>query len=659
MAARCALRRAVWALLISSLPCYSADLLFLRSSQEPSTGQRQLEIASQFYGLNLRVLAGDDEAAVGKAIDQKATAAVAIAADALPRVDEQSMLRRLNRRPGGSVPLLILGLTPETDPAVLRAWSGGAVLACKRAVAAESLEYVVGRDTELAGPLADFSIPFSGTNPAYFVTADRGNNNLQQITELRGGGRVFPVFVRAGVGQVRVFLLSTFYPASELLVALNKGPMLSAFADIAPVMLFTKYSAGDRGWHTIHHYANFTIDDPWLREPYGFLTYKGLLAEMEKHNFHSTIAFIPWNYDRSEPQVVELIRSHPERFSICIHGDNHDHKEFTDYKSKPLATQIYDVKQSLARMQKFQSLTGISYDKVMVFPHSIAPEKTLEALKTDNFLATVNSSNVPMGEADPALIPFALRPVTLSFAKFASIRRYEVGAQISKSFIAMNAFLGNPIFLYCHHDFFANGIGAFDPVADEVNEIQPDTRWRSLGEIVRHLYLVKARQDSGYDVLAFSSDFLLENPGNQNSIFYVRREEGEHPAIRSVTIDGRSCPYRLEDGYLEFNVAIPATGRSHVRIAYANDLELNAVSISKHSIRDYFLRRASDFRDITLPQYAVGRALIRVYYEREMTPTALFACFGVLLVCLAGGAWWWRKTGRNSQLRKTSITAAH
>ena len=104
--------------------------------------------------------------------------------------------------------------------------------------------------------------------------------------------------------------------------------VVDSFAEVAPVMMFVKYSAGDRGWHAPYHYANFTIDDPWLREPYGRLSYEGLLKEMEKHNFHTTIAFIPWNYDRSEASVVTLFREHPDRFSISIHGDNHDHGEF-------------------------------------------------------------------------------------------------------------------------------------------------------------------------------------------------------------------------------------------------------------------------------------------------------------------------------------------
>ena len=47
-------------------------------------------------------------------------------------------------------------------------------------------------------------------------------------------------------------------------------------------------------------------------------------------------------------------------------------------------------------MKEFKKLTGIPFDSVMIFPHKIAPEKTLGLLKKYNFLATVNASNIPI-----------------------------------------------------------------------------------------------------------------------------------------------------------------------------------------------------------------------------------------------------------------------
>jgi len=93
-----------------------------------------------------------------------------------------------------------------------------------------------------------------------------------------------------------------------------------------------------------------------LIEPYGHLSYKKLLDAMRESNFHTTIAFIPWNFDRSRREVVDLLRDSQTRISFCIHGNNHDHEEFAD--SKPLDTQEANIRQAIARMEMFKELTG-------------------------------------------------------------------------------------------------------------------------------------------------------------------------------------------------------------------------------------------------------------------------------------------------------------
>jgi hypothetical protein len=67
-------------------------------------------------------------------------------------------------------------------------------------------------------------------------------------------------------------------------------------------------------------YANIIIDDPLLRENYGYLNYRKLLDLMDKHNFFSTIAFIPWNYKRTDKKIAALFKERPDRFSLCVHG---------------------------------------------------------------------------------------------------------------------------------------------------------------------------------------------------------------------------------------------------------------------------------------------------------------------------------------------------
>src|SRR5579862_9704120 len=128
-----------------SLFCCSADMVLIRSAGETPSEQRELEIASEFYGLDLRVVtAGDSADQILTSIRRSATVAVAIEADALANVDQKALLRALHRTGGSNVPLLILGITPETNPTLLKAWSGGAVAGVQPLSSAGSLHYLVG-----------------------------------------------------------------------------------------------------------------------------------------------------------------------------------------------------------------------------------------------------------------------------------------------------------------------------------------------------------------------------------------------------------------------------------------------------------------------------------------------------------------------------------
>jgi len=642
-------------LLVSASRCYSADAVLIRSAMGSSIEQDELETAANFYGLNLKVFvnSSSDEPALIKVIERKETAAVVIAANALAGVSKNALLRALRQKPGTRAPLLILGVVPDTDPMLLRIWSGGTILGCRRFENALPTQYSFDRVDNVSQQLANLELPFSIADGSYFVLSEAGV--AQPITSIRGE-QVLPVFVETTVNQVELFVAASMTPVET---STEREGAVDAFLRLAPVMMFTKYSAGERGWHAFHHYANLTIDDPWLRQPYGYVDYDSLLEEMQKHDFHTTIAFIPWNYDRSKPGVISLFRDHPDRFSIAIHGNNHDHKEFTDYQSKPLDVQVGDIKQSLARMEKFRELTGISYDKVMVFPHSIAPESTLAALKRYNFLATINSSKIPEGVVvEPSDPSFTLRSVTLSFAGFPSIARYPAVVPVSDEFIAINEFLDNPLLFYTHAAFFSRGIAAFDSVADEVNRLDPETRWRSLGDIARHLYLVKLREDSNYDVLAFSSSLNLDNPLARDLIFYIRKQEIGYQRIQSVVVDEKPYPYRLEKGYLSLTIPVLRGTSRSVAIQYKNDLNLASIGTSHDSLIVYLLRLGSDFRDIYLSKSRFGLAVIRAYNDHHVEPGKLLASILTFAVVLVYVGFRLRRFARIRRLDKARSSAA-
>jgi len=616
--------------LISAASCYSADLLLIRSALGSSAAQEELEAATNFYGVNLKIIEvnpTDTVAALSAAINGKENVGIVIAADTLSKSNRNALIQALNREAHKRVPLLILGVTPQTDTSLLQALSGGAVSGSTRLDSVLQLQYTFGDVEGLTRQLTNLEIPLFTKEVFYLVAAD--NSRVQRIIGIRNPESEFPVFIKTSAHQREVFVACN---TSSDVSSPDGEVRVNTFLRIAPAMMFVGYSAGEQGWHALHHYANLTIDDPWLRQPYGYVDYARLSEQMERHGFHTTIAFIPWNYDRSDPGVVALFHKYPDRFSIAIHGDNHDQKEFTDYRSKPLPVQTADLKQSLARMEKFRALTGIGYDQVMIFPHSISPEQTLEELKTYNYLATVNSNNVPQGESVPSSPCFILRPITLLFGGFPSFARYSIAVPVTPAFVAVSEYLDNPLFLYGHSDDFASGVEAFNGVADQVNKIEANTQWRSVGEIVKHFYLVRLREDLNYDVLAFANNVCLDNVVGRDTTFYLRKQESGPQTIKSVVVDGQPYPYHIENGYLNAGVPVPAGGTHCLAIEYQNNLQLASISTSKRSPVVYLLREASDFRDVYLAKSTAGLAFVRFYYDHALTPTRLLEIVLVFMV---------------------------
>ncbi|HTV04890.1 MAG TPA: hypothetical protein VME86_05940 [Acidobacteriaceae bacterium] len=620
---------------ISAPYCYSSNLVFIRSAGDSPADESQFGVAARFYGLDLTVVTINavDDAHTLEAIRAKSTLGVAIEADVLSFVNQQTLLQALHRASGNNVPLLIVGVTPKTNVEVIRGWSGDAATGVSSLAGNAHLNYVVGQAPGVTHALSGIEMPFPSDMADYFTLS--GKSQVQDVLSVRSGSAVAPILIGTTLKDQHVFLLGSSVASGNV----DAEDMVHAFAAVAPAMIFVRYSAGSHGWHFPSHYANFTIDDPWLREPYGNLNYENLLAEMGKHNFHTTIAFIPWNYDRSEASVVSLFRAHPDRFSICVHGDNHDHKEFTDFRAKPFNVQVADLAQALARMNEFHRLTGIPYDRVFVFPHSIGEKAILGQLKVDNFLATVNAGSVPIGAAAPKGLLYDLRPASISFENFPSLMRYSAEMAEPRTFIAVNDFLGNPLLFYDHQSLFVKGIGAFDRVADTVNALEPTTQWRSLGDIAAHLYLLRSSDDGGYDVFTFSSSVRLKNTSTTAEVYHIVKREPDASMIQSVTVDGVPVRFTIEKGLLHCRMTIRAGQARKLLITYKNDLDLASIDIRRKSLRVYLLREASDFRDIWLSRSSLGQAAIAYYYGRNESPTWVLAFFGLIFLFAAVAAW--------------------
>jgi hypothetical protein len=625
---------------------YCADVLYVDAQHGQQYAQQQVEAAAKVYGLDVNVVRLGDSGDTAKTIaviNDSKTIAIVLTAGALQTTDGDRILAAAVRS-GHEKSVMITGITEQTDPKALVRWSGGAIISSKRWTAGQNASYLVASEGEITRQLSGSKLPL-GEGGVPFLTFSQPGAAHWLIAATEGTSQ-YPVFAFATVAGRSIFFATTSGAADASIPADQLGSPF-VFPILAPQIIFLQHAAGEHAWHSPGHYANLTIDDLWLREPYGHVEYNDLLREMQQHNYHTTIAFIPWNYDRSQAPVVALFRAHPDRYSICIHGDNHDHQEFGPFTTKPLAGQITDMKQGLARMAAFQQSTDLPFDPVMVFPHKMSPQGTLANLKKYNYWATINADNIPSDASAPADPSFALRPATLAFANFTSVRRYSAEHPVPDWLFAMDAFLGNPMFFYCHQAYFADGIGAFNGLADEVNRLQPDTQWRSAGFITQHLYLERMRDDGNYDVQLLSATVSLTNSHGHDAVFYLDKlEDGAAPF--KVTTDGQQQSYSFENGHLRIQLPVRAGATRLVTVTYQNDLVLSKVDISKSSLRVATLRYLSDFRDDVVTRSGPGRWFVRSYVANRSTWNHSAEGSAVLILLVV--VYWWRSAKKKHSL---------
>lgn len=641
---------------------FSADLTILGTSADLSTFVKQVDFICRFYGLSIeRLFLGKNQNNnfIIDSLKSSESRAIIITANALAYIDSLDVFSALLEIHKTKIPFFFYGLTSTTDAEFLKKLSGGAVLGCTSESNIQFNGFFNITDCKnIAWELSGQKIPFTCKRIHYLIL--NKTKEPQQILEIMNKKykMVFPIFVKTVVNECDIFFMTevqSFDSSDELAWHYESN----RFFEIAPLLFFLRFCCRERCWHSLYDYANLTIDDPWLTEPYGHLSYEGLLGEMEKKNFHTTIAFIPWNFDRSKAEVISMFKNHPRRFSICIHGNNHDHREFCKYETKPnsiLSERFFDaqevnIKQALARMEKFKDLTGIPYDKVMVFPHGIGPARTLGLLKKYNFLATVNAGNVPLDSIEPEDPFFRLRPVTLQFENFPSLNRYT--PKRTKIDIAIDLFLDNPILFYVHHDFFRKGIDVFNETATMLNNIKPNIHWKSLGYIVKHLYLERQRNSKEYEVLAFSSNFVLENVHQCDLAYFVRKEESFLHPIKQITVDGQPCTYKRSKSELMLELKIPAGRSRHIIIEYENNLDISSIDISKADSRINRLRIISDFRDMTLSKSVIGTVIIRFYYDTGLYKLGIMRLaivFFILVILITLGIFYFARFRKRKKI---------
>ena len=106
-----------------------------------------------------------------------------------------------------------------------------------------------------------------------------------------------PLFGMSEINKCKIFLLQNCIMSIEQKIP---GKFTDHFSNILPILMFIKYAFKNNEEIHIPHYASLIIDDPLLKNPYGHVNYYELLKSMDKYNFFTNIAFIPWNFKHTD-----------------------------------------------------------------------------------------------------------------------------------------------------------------------------------------------------------------------------------------------------------------------------------------------------------------------------------------------------------------------
>lgn len=334
---------------------------------------------------------------------------------------------------------------------------------------------------------------------------------------------------------------------------------------LMPVMAFLRYSCPRDVWHNDQASACFIVDDPPLKKRYGFLDFQELFQLMRKKDFSISIAFIPWNFKRSETGLLHEFGGNAERFSLCVHGCDHIWGEFDSADLESLQAKAH---QGLDRMIEHQKLSGLGFDDVMVFPQGLFSTTAMKAVKSCGYLAAVNSRPHPMDAEFQLSLRELLDMAVTRFHDFpVFFRRYP--HELAE--LAFDLFLGRPAFLVEHHGFFGDGLQALAATIDKINRIEPGISWTNLGTACSRGCLKRVGDDDEMQVKFFTDRFTIRNSSDSPQRYILIRPLQPGAELKSVAVNKRKVKAQRDGSEIRIELSLGAGEEATVRIEFEGE----------------------------------------------------------------------------------------
>jgi hypothetical protein len=288
-----------------------------------------------------------------------------------------------------------------------------------------------------------------------------------------------------------------------------------------------------------------------LKTTHGFVDFRKLLFLMKRHNFSTNIAFIPWNWRRSAPEAVRLFRENPGRYSLSVHGCDHTGAEFGSSSEQRL---YWKAQQALERMNRHESITGIDYDPVMVFPQGIFSEAAMSALKRTDLIASVNNDVISVDPRPRAITISDVWDIAIMCYTFPLFTRRYPWEEIEN--FAFDTLLGKPAIAVIHHDYCSDRGARLINFIQRLNALPGAPTWRNLGDVVRRSCRQREVLPAMVEVEMYGAELRIENRSREPKHFLIRRRECEPSAIDQIRTGAQEIDWRAVNGHIDFETEL-------------------------------------------------------------------------------------------------------
>ena len=375
--------------------------------------------------------------------------------------------------------LLLVSHTSDASAQIVSLLTNNAIRGLAEGREVEEVSF----STALSGELSCHSYPRKRGKAANLIPSS--TDELQVIMTLGGS----PTFVCVTIGKMRIFVWVTD-GVFDILRPLAAEIEFEQAADrYIPAIIFLRSALGAQCWHNPSPGAGIVIDDPLLKENYGFIHFPQLLESARRHKYHITLAFIPWNHWRTREKEAQLFLNYSDCFSICAHGCDHTNHEFraTDYDE--LLSKNFVARE---RMERHGYRTGLRSEPLMVCPQE---QYSLEAMRafsdSHQFMGLICTACMPRDLASPQICGAdLLLPVQDSFFGFPFL---NVIIQATWQSSRWRCSWGKPAILVEHHEFFRNGGWPLEEFVGDSHELRPDLKWRVFDETVTRTHARRRR----------------------------------------------------------------------------------------------------------------------------------------------------------------------